>query len=271
MDVVEEFLGYLVAQGLALKTIRAYRGHINRALAWCADRQIELDQIGPMELLELTDTVPESYSSRSHFRSMLKHYWEWRQRPNPPIKAIRVPRKDPGVCRALSEEDARLVVKTAKHWYPEGTATLLALYLALRASEIAAWHWSRYTGEWYRVLGKGDKEAELPVHPTLASQLRWLPPSAPRSGYLFPGSRGRRHVHPTTVLGWVKQVGEAAGVKEFVTHQLRHTALATANDSLGDLRAVAAFARHSRVEDTMRYTRTTARRLKDVSDSLDYD
>ena len=53
-------------------------------------------------------------------------------------------------------------------------------------------------------------------------------------------------------------------------HRLRHTALATANDRLGDLRAVSLFARHARVETTMIYTRTTARKLRQVVSALEY-
>ena len=41
-------------------------------------------------------------------------------------------------CRALEPEDAALLAKTAKGWFPEGTAVLLGLYLALRALEMGS-------------------------------------------------------------------------------------------------------------------------------------
>ncbi|KKK59417.1 hypothetical protein LCGC14_3034590, partial [marine sediment metagenome] len=69
---------------------------------------------------------------------------------------------------------------------------------------------------------------------------------------------------------WTKRVASEAGIHEFTTHQLRHTALTTANDTMGDLRAVQTFARHKKPETTAGYTRTKQTRLREVSDSLDY-
>ena len=89
-------------------------------------------------------------------------------------------------------------------------------------------------------------------------------------GYLFPGHCCRPHVTPTTVWHWVRKVSNAAGIGDITTHQLRHTALATANDNLGDLRAVMEFARHMRPEVTAGYTRTTKQQLEMVVGSLDY-
>ena len=69
---------------------------------------------------------------------------------------------------------------------------------------------------------------------------------------------------------WVRKVSNAAGISDVSPHQLRHTALATTNDNLGDLRAVMEFARHTRPEVTAGYTRTTKRQLEMVVGSLDY-
>ena len=52
--------------------------------------------------------------------------------------------------------------------------------------------------------------------------------------------------------------------------QLRHTAIATANDRTGDLRAAQEFARHARPETTAIYTRATAKRLWEALLALDY-
>lgn len=90
------------------------------------------------------------------------------------------------------------------------------------------------------------------------------------SPFVFPGRFPGRPISPATVWAWTKQVGEAAGIPELEPHELRHTALTTANDSLGDLRAVQTFARHSDPATTAIYTRTRKQRLRDVSESLDY-
>lgn len=264
---------YLFGLGLSPKTIRVYRQAIERAIP-----HINLDDCNPVELAAYTQQhVPNTSSSRRHFKAALTHYWEMTGRVNPPVKAVRVPRKPTPICRALEPADARALVNASLGWYPEGIAVLFGMYMALRREEIAQARWDRFDAglDWYTVHGKLNKTATLPVHPKLQAELVALKNSTRywRSGsarWIFPGSRGRDHVTPATVWGWVKTVCDEAGIARIQTHQLRHTAITTANDNTGDLRAVSEFARHSRLEETRRYTRTTAIQLRSVVTAIDY-
>jgi integrase len=75
-----------------------------------------------------------------------------------------------------------------------------------------------------------------------------------------------------TLRSWVKLAGAAAGLgTRLRPHQLRHTALAIANDVTGDLRAVMEFARHSDTATTVGYTRTTTQKLMSVAFALTRD
>lgn len=87
---------------------------------------------------------------------------------------------------------------------------------------------------------------------------------------MFPGRFPDRHIAPATVWAYTRRVGQAVGIDNLEPHELRHTALAHANDILGDLRAVQTFARHSDPSTTAIYTRTKKKRLREVSDALDY-
>lgn len=122
-------------------------------------------------------------------------------------------------------------------------------------------------GRWYRVTGKYSKTKDLPVHPLLWSELE---PHRDGSQWVFPGRFPDRHIAEATVWSWTIKVGKAAGIDHLEPHELRHTSLTTANDALGDLRAVQTFARHSDPSTTAIYTRTRKRRLQQVSESLDY-
>ncbi len=268
--VGDAFARHLVGLGLADSTIRNYTAKVAAAATWLVEhRGVDLHTADADDIRAYARTTPNTSSTRRQLRVALTHWWRWTGRTDPPVGAVRVPPKRRGVCRALEPDEARAVVKTALGWRPEGLAVLCGLYLALRASEIAALRWDQFAPDltWVTVTGKRDVTADLPVHPILAAELagaqtawRWL----------FPGSRGRAHVHPGTVWTWSVRVCQAAGVGHVEPHRLRHTALATANDRLGDLRAVSLFARHARVETTMIYTRTTARKLQAVVESLDY-
>ena len=260
---MSDYVEYLYSVGLSPKTIRIYTRAVERLIA----AGVDPDRCTARQVAEYAATLPKSTSTRRQLRSALTHYWESTGRRNGPRLAVRVPPKPRSRCRALSPLAAAAIANTAEGWHPEGLAALLALYLGLRREEIARARWDRFdrSFEWYRVLGKFDVDATLPVHPLLRRELH-------PTGYvwLFPGSRRRAHVTPTTVGVWIGRVAEAAGLPHVTPHELRHTAIATVNDTSGDLRAAQTFARHADPSTTAVYTRTTSDRLVDVVNALDY-
>lgn len=260
----------MVEYDLGPKTIYRYRRVLGMVLAWCAEQDLCLDELTPRQIRAYADSTPNANSSRTHLRTTLARYFEWRGLDDRRARAVKVPPRPQWMCKALEVDEARVVVKTALGWWPQGTAVLLGLYLALRASEIAAARWDRFDGarEWYTVTGKFDKTAEVPVHPVLRAELA---ETAVREGpWLFPGSRGRAHVTYQSVWNWTREVCDSAGVGLIAPHRLRHTAGATGNDNTGDIRSVQTFMRHSDVATTSIYTRTKAHKLRQVSDALDY-
>ena len=264
------FRDFLVAEGLSTRTVDVYWRMAARARLWFEERGWDLREASPSQVAGFAELIPKSTSSRRQLRSSLQYFWEWSGAEPGPIKAIRVPPKPRPRWRGLEPDQARDLVKTALGWHPQGTAVLLGMYMALRRLEIAEAHWDRFdlAMDWYTVVGKGDVTATLPVHPVLASELFRL--YRIRGNYLFPGSRGREHITAATVWNWVREVAVEAGIGLVSPHQMRHTAIATINDVTGDLRATAEFARHARVEDTMRYTRMTQSRLHGLLGALDY-
>lgn len=265
-----EFEEYLVGQGLSGKTVRLYVRHIARAQHWMRrNTHTTLQWAGPTELRAFANTLPDSHSTRGQAVAAFRHFWDWKERLNPPVRAIRVPPAPEMVCRAITSTQARDLVKVSIGWWPEGTVVLFGLYLALRRFEIAKAEWSRFDEElaWYRVTGKYSKTHTLPVHPLLRSELRGR---ANGARWVFPGRYNGTHIHPATVGEWVESVGREAGIDHLEPHELRHTSLATANDNTGDLRSVQSFARHAKIGTTSGYTRTTAARLRIVSDSLTF-
>jgi integrase len=265
-----EYTDYLIGQRLSQLTIRRYLRWLREADEWLKAQGTSLDVATATEVASFAaERVTNSASSRRQASVALKHYWEMTDRDRPPVRAIRVPPTPEYECRAITELQARDVVKAATGWWPEGAVVLCGMYLALRRFEIAKMEWARFdTGaEWYRVTGKYDKTNSLPVHPHLRAELEGRRGGSP---WVFPGRFDDRHIATATVWAWVERVGQAAGIPHLEPHELRHTALATANDVLGNLRAVQTFARHSKPSTTSLYTRTTKTRLREVSDALDY-
>lgn len=262
------FADHLIGLGLATRTVTYYVRRAQYADTWLSEQGSDLRRANAALIGAYASTLPNSHSTRGQVASALGHYWDWVDRPNPPIRAIRVPPQPSMLCRALDPDQASHLKMIASGWWQEGASVLFGLYLALRREEIAKAEWGRFDlpMEWYTVTGKNSKTATLPVHPILRAELvRHRRPS----GWIFQGRFGS-HVTPATIWDWTRLVATEAGISAFTTHQLRHTALATANDNLGDLRAVMEFARHSDPGVTSGYTRTTARRLQDVVGSLKY-
>lgn len=259
----------LLAEGLAPDTVYQYVKAVDRAKAWFAGRGSSLDTATATELSEFVQTLPHTWSSRNLARASITWYWSVTERPSPPVKALRVPKRPEMVCKALEDEESAMLAKAARHrGDAKGLAVAIGLYTAFRRAEIAKLRWGDFADGWVHLIGKREKEARLPVHPVLAELLDHQAPT-PRQGWLFPGRFGG-HVCPTTIWTWTLEVAREAGVGHVPTHVLRHIALATANDRTGDLRATQKFARHTDPAVTAGYTRASVRRLKAVVESLDY-
>lgn len=263
--LVEAFTAY----GLSRKTIVTYLGSLRRA-----DRELDVDTVGAVELRDYADTLPMTRSSRALLRSALLAYWRVVGRLDGPAAAIVVPARARMRCRALDDPRAHALARAAVGRHDDkGLAVLFALYSGLRRNEIATLRWRQVDAEgWVTIVGKGDVTRTLPLHPRLAGELEARRPdgrSPAARDWVFPGRWGGP-THPTTLWGWVRDVAREAGLTPVAPHVLRHTALATALDGCGDLRAVQELAGHARPETTAGYTRVTARRLLEAVESIDY-
>lgn len=271
MITIDDFLGL----GLAPRTAYLYARMIDRIAPMLDELGADLLSCRAAEVVAAADRFPKTHSQRQMLRSALVAAWEILGRDDPPTRALRVPPRPRGRCRALSEPGARQLEQAA--WdlqdEPAGLAVLVGLYGGLRRAEIARLRWEDVIDsehgrpQWLRVRGKGDVEADVPLHPILAEVLER---HRRKAGYLFPGRQKGRPVCPTTVWYWVRVVADRAGLPPVMTHILRHTALAEANDRTGDLRAVQEFARHTNPEVTAIYTRVASQRLIRVVSAIDY-
>jgi integrase len=262
----------LLETGLAPKSAALYSAEIDRAQRWCEENGTTLETITASEIVEFLNSRPRSWSTRKLIKSALDHYWRITERHNPPIGAVKMPRRPRMRCRALTEEEAALLEEVARarvrRGDPKGLVVLLGLYLGLRREEIASLTWDVFDGTFVTIFGKGGTCATLPVHPVLVEALEAIP----REGrWVFPGRYGRQWATPASIWNWCREVSLEAGIDPVSTHRLRHTCLATALDATGDLRAVQEFARHASPVTTAGYTRVTTKRLLAVMVSLDYD
>lgn len=263
-----DFRAYLRQKGLSRRSVTVYVRSAMDADAWCRQRGLALTTLSGDSVEEFCASKPHTWASRKLVRGALLHYWSFRRRRDPPLWALRVPRKPRMICRALPEHDAAHLAQAAtKERSLPAFAVLLAMYLGLRRFEIASLRWEQFSDDgWLRLVGKNEQAASLPVHPAVLAAIPYVANGSP---WCFPGSVDG-HVASATIWSWTREFCRHHGISGVTPHRLRHTCLATANDNTGDLRAVQEFARHARPDTTAGYTRATARRLVEVMRALDY-
>lgn len=254
-------------RSLSDRSVTEYYRMIHRADTFCTLNGGSLATAGPDMIVAFHDSLKRSWSTRKQARAALKHYWTIVGRKNPPLHVIRVPPKPEMVCRARTDEEARQLVKAARRHHDRfGFALTLGLFQGMRREEMARARWVDFDDVYVTIIGKGDKQRRIDLHPDVLDKLA----TADRTGeYVFPGRFGG-HVAPATVWDWIRKIGDDAGVPNLTPHELRHTCLALQNDSKDhDMRATMEFAGHSRMETTQGYTRTKAAAMRKVMLAVD--
>lgn len=257
----------LAASGKSQRTVAEYVKWCRRLHRWAHHHGLDVATLTPGDLRRWADeTVPKSWASRKQASAMCRHLYRGRQ--DEPWLSVRVPRKPRPDWRGLEPADAGRVRDAALlAGGRAGLATLVGLYTAARAVEIAGLRWdgvSDDTIRWWR--SKTQEFHSVPTHPVLADAL------TPRGeGFVFVGNNGRDTVTPMTIWKWVVRVGELAGIGGVTPQRLRATAGTMALEATQDLDAAAELLGHRDVAVTRQhYTRTSQRRLSAAVDALDY-
>jgi site-specific recombinase XerC len=151
----------------------------------------------------------------NHLRSWCAWLVEMEVIVSSPMDGIRAPSSPQSEPRPLSEDEVARVLEAAKGRTRDWIQ--IALVAGLRVHEIAKLRGEHVTEDGLRVLGKGGREAVLPVHPELWT----IAQRYPRSGYWFPDRRGS-HIRPETITGMVTSLFRSQGISGSV-HRCRHT------------------------------------------------
>lgn len=122
-----------------------------------------------------------------------------------------------------------------------------------------------------RIRGKGNKERDVPLTPTLLSTLRrYWRVCRPPAPLLFPGRGGRSPIVANTVRNALHEARVEAGIVKRVTpHVLRHT-FATHMFELGaDMRTIQVLLGHASISTTVRYVNVSQRVLHAAPNPLE--
>jgi len=201
---------------------------------------------------------------------------------NNPAKGISAPRSGRHLPHVLDvDQTSRLMeIKTNEDILAIRDKAILELFYSsgLRLTELVQLNLADYKDKKVRVLGKGNKQREVPVGKQaqialaqwltrrcelLTSELENITDSEQA---IFLGKRGRR-ISPRTIQKRMSDWAIKQGIDIHVhPHMLRHSFASHILESSGDLRAVQELLGHSDISTTQIYTHLDFQHLAEVYD-----
>lgn len=262
---VSRFAAWLDREGYSRVTVSQYSRAVSHAEAWLGScGRPPLRQCTWPDLQAYFNSRPNTHASKALARNSLGAYWRFLGREFP--GKFRVPKRPDMISKALELDELEKVFAAAEQMGPDVfLACSLAYYAAFRRAEVCRAKWEDFGDGWLRVIGKGNKEGRLPIHPKLEAALGGVPRV---SRYVLPSPRDPAvPIADGTLNMWFQALRLATGVA-VSPHVLRHTAITEVNDRTGNLRSAQGFARHSDPRVTAGYSRLKTKKLIDAVAAL---
>lgn len=293
MALLSRWIDQIVAvRGQSPRTAESYRHDVARYLGFLnlhRGAPVGRNGLGEVTSPEMRAWIAhlraEGLSARSAARALsaVKSFHRWLAEVEnldaTAVMATRAPRIKSGLPRPLSTEAARAVIADTrpahvKPWIAaRDTAVLTLLYACgLRISEALGLSQSDAPlGDSIRIIGKGNKERQVPVLPIARDAVEAyraicpLPVTAEDA--LFLGVRGGR-LSSSVVQKRMSDLRIQLGLPSSTTpHALRHSFATHLLEAGGDLRAIQTLLGHASLSSTQIYTSLDQTRLMDIYDA----
>ncbi len=296
------FRKYLQTElGYSLLTVREYSSDLKLLAHYLREKKnikpekpLPLDTIDKFDLGDfLADLILERnndprtrnrklFALRSFFQFLIRQEII-SQDPTHAFRSSRIKSSSEPIYLRL--EQARIFINTIasseqKTSIRDLTIMKLFLYGGLRLSELISLDLNDLRLDddpTIRVIGKGNKERQVPLHGEVAATMReylqWRKTLQPVNGdpqALFLSLRKKR-INPRTIQLMVKKYARQAGLDNFAEispHKLRHTFASLLYKETKDLRVLQELLGHSSVSTTQIYTHTDPEQRRKTVDKM---
>ena len=231
------------------RTVKIRRSQIGTWLRWLKSGDIPVEAATRMDVVAFLARFP-SAATRQAYRAALMSFYRWLadsemvpRNPTRRLPPVHVPKRKP---RPIPDY---LISEALGRATPaERSMIILGRFAGLRASEIAAAHRDYLSGdpgrELVTVVGKFDKQRELPAHPLVIQVL------ARAEGFVFPSPiRRGQPIVPGRVSDHMSDLLPG----DFGAHSLRHAFGSAAYRQTRDLRLVQEWMGHADPATTAGY------------------
>jgi len=285
-----QWLEYLRSEKrYSVHTLKAYEKDLRYFFSFINEHSGEEVNLATLAKLQLRDfrsyaaarkSLDAANSSTARSISAIKNFYKFLNREegleNAAIRALRSPKKDKSLPKALSVEEAGLAAANIGNYEKEewlkkrDLLLLLLLYGAgLRIAEaLGLKRGDIENRDSFVIKGKRGKERLVPVlpiiHVALADYIEVCPAEILDNDYLFVGKRSKR-LNPGVFQKHVRVLRNALGLPETVTpHAFRHSFATHLLAAGGDLRSIQELLGHASLSTTQRYTKIDPGRLFEV-------
>jgi integrase/recombinase XerD len=261
----------MLARGFAPRTQRAYLGWMRRLVRFS---RTAADQLSEQQALEYVADLTRRGRSGSTINQALgaiKFFYtevvvrDWALS----TRYQRFPQRLPVV---LSREEVRRLLEAAGG-LRERAAMEIAYGAGLRLNELLQLRVGDIDSERMVIhvrQGKGKKDREVMLSPSLLETLRVYWRHAHPHGYLFPGQKAERPLNPTVLQRGFSIAKQVARIEKDVTfHSLRHSFATHLMESGVNVRAIQTLLGHRSLGTTERYTHVAGAYLKQTRSPLD--
>lgn len=171
--------------------------------------------------------------------------------PTTRLKPVKAPKGEP---RPFTLQQINAMLESGAYFRTRAMI-LVGYYQGFRVAMIARVHGRDidFDSNTIATVGKGNKEARLPMHPVV----RELAKIMPRDKYWFPARKHPdRHVRPASVTNLITLAKKRAGIVDpkLTPHSLKHSFCTHLIDAGVDVRVVQVLAMHESLATTQIYT-----------------
>ncbi len=284
-QIVDAFLKYLkVERQLSANTLISYQRDLNQAVDYFQQQNIQSwNAINSHQIRAWVAWQNRNNRSGKTIQrqlSSLRRLYEFlikeKQAKNNPVKGIPAPKTGRKLPKApdIEQLDQLLQETNTDIFHVRDRAMFELLYSSgLRLSELVGINLPdiKRAERQLRVLGKGNKERELPVgNKALAALQKWLKLRSelanPEESALFVSRFGTR-ITQRAVQQRLEQLAVSQGLPIHLhPHMLRHSFASHLLESSGNLRAVQELLGHADISTTQIYTHLDFQHLAEVYD-----
>ena len=284
-EAVQAFCRTLHATGRSGGTERSYSYLLAQWGRWLDTSGLSWRGVTEAQLESFLEEYAQTHSAASTglFATCLRSFYRWACRrrhvrcsPAENLDTVKRPRPLPralprwkvrSLLGKLDQRPAGLDLDQRVEWNRNRLIVRAYLYTGLRLSELAGLSWDAVDldARTLRVVGKGNRERVIPLHPLLCDELATIAGDGP----LFKSRRGGR-LSPAGVSEMFRKFVRGQLEVSCTAHQLRHTFATELRRRAVDLRAIQQLLGHANLNTTAIYTQVSPDDLTSAVDRLEW-